>query len=636
MYFLNLSLAQFLAVFGTISATMVLLYLLGRTRRKQVVATLRFWVASEQPAVVHRRKRIQQPLSLILQLVSMLLLLLAIAQLRLGTPLATPRDHVLILDTSAWMSAGNGNHTLMDEAKQKARAYLKTIPASDRLMLVRADALTTPATAFESSTAKIEQAIARSTPGATALNLDQAFTFAQQEQTLDSGRAGEIVYVGPGRTAAESNLTSATPPKNLRVLNTTDSTENCGLRKIGVRRSAADPEVWDIYASVRNYGSAPKTLTLALRFGGAPAGARRFTVLPGAEREIAFAYQTRAAGLLEANLLPHDRFPDDDHAVLELPPLPSLNLIVYSNEPDLLRPTVTAIPRVHATFRRVEEYRPSTATELVILDRFRPPQPPAGDAIWIEPPPDASPIPIRAQLESVPFERWCSDNLLCAGLRTKDLQLAKTYVFESAPGDVKIGQVQAGAVIVARAVKHKTVVFGFHPAISDLRYELATPLLFGNILRWMAPELFLRSAVAAGSAGTVTMQLDADALPEDTRVLQQDGTPVPFTTRGRALRFFSGTPGTVRVLAGEHETVYSLTLPELWDSKWQAPAGTKHGLPLFRETAGISRDLWQVLALLGGLGLLLEWLLFGRAEGRMRRLAARPANLLGISIRKAS
>jgi hypothetical protein len=132
------------------------------------------------------------------------------------------------------------------------------------------------------------------------------------------------------------------------------------------------------------------------------------------------------------------------------------------------------------------------------------------------------------------------------------------------------------------------------------------------------------------------MQLDSDILPEGTRVLQQDGTPVPFTTRGRTLRFFSGTPGTVRVVAGERETVYSLTLPELWDSKWQAPAGTKHGLPVFRETAGVSRDLWQVLAVLGGLGLLLEWLLFGRAEGRMRRLAGRPAILRRISIRKAS
>jgi hypothetical protein len=359
-------------------------------------------------------------------------------------------------------------------------------------------------------------------------------------------------------------------------------------------------------------------------------------VPPGSEREIAFAYRTRAAGLLEANLLPHDRFPEDDYAVLELPALPSLNLTVYSNEPDLLRATVTSIPRVHATFRRVDEYRADAGQGLVILDRFRPPQAPTGDAIWIEPPADASPIPIRAQLEGVPFDHWCSDNALCAGLRTKDLQLANTYVFESAPDDVKIGQVRDGPVIVARSGKNKIVVFGFHPALSDLRYELATPLLFGNILRWMSPDLFRRSAVAAGSAGTVTMQLDTDIFPEDARVMQQDGTPVPFTTRGRTLRFFSGTPGTVRVLAAERETVYSLTLPELWDSKWEAPAGTKHGLPAFRETAGISRDLWQVLAVLGGLGLLAEWLLFGRAEGRMRRFTGRPAILRGSNIRKAS
>ena len=63
---------------------MVALYLLDRSRRRQMVATLRFWVAAEQPTVVTRRKRIQQPLSLMLQLISIALLLLAIAQLRLG------------------------------------------------------------------------------------------------------------------------------------------------------------------------------------------------------------------------------------------------------------------------------------------------------------------------------------------------------------------------------------------------------------------------------------------------------------------------------------------------------------------------------------------------------------------------
>jgi len=123
--------------------------------------------------------------------------------------------------------------------------------------------------------------------------------------------------------------------------------------------------------------------------------------------------------------------------------------------------------------------------------------------------------------------------------------------------------------------------------------------------------------------------------PEDVRVLEQDGTALPFTTRGQTLRFFSGTPGTVRVLAGDRETVDSLTLPEMWDAKWQAPAGVKRGLPVMRSAATISRDLWELLAVLGGLGLLVEWLLYGRAEGRMQRLTVRLA-VLRPKIRKAS
>ena len=39
------------------------------------------------------------------------LLLLAIAQLRLGTPAQAGRDHVVILETSAWMGARSGNRT---------------------------------------------------------------------------------------------------------------------------------------------------------------------------------------------------------------------------------------------------------------------------------------------------------------------------------------------------------------------------------------------------------------------------------------------------------------------------------------------------------------------------------------------
>jgi hypothetical protein len=151
MYFLNLGLGELLGLAGAISAGIVALYLLDRSKRRQVVATLRFWSAADVRTELKHRKRIQQPWSLLLQIISILLLLLALAGPHLGTDQDSGRDHVLILDTSAWMGARARQGTLMDEARASARSYLRSLPSRDRVMIVRADALATPATAFESN-----------------------------------------------------------------------------------------------------------------------------------------------------------------------------------------------------------------------------------------------------------------------------------------------------------------------------------------------------------------------------------------------------------------------------------------------------------------------------------------------------
>jgi hypothetical protein len=156
MFFVNLSFAEFLMLFTGISALVTTLYLLNRARRKQAVATLKFWVQAQAPIAARQRRRIQQPWSLLLQLLSLALLLLAIAQLRWGSPKLSSRDHVLILDTSSWMGAQSGKGTLLDEATAAARSYVHALPASDRVMLVRADGLATPATGLESDRKKLD------------------------------------------------------------------------------------------------------------------------------------------------------------------------------------------------------------------------------------------------------------------------------------------------------------------------------------------------------------------------------------------------------------------------------------------------------------------------------------------------
>jgi len=108
------------------------------------------------------------------------------------------------------------------------------------------------------------------------------------------------------------------------------------------------------------------------------------------------------------------------------------------------------------------------------------------------------------------------------------------------------------------------------------------------------------------------------------RVVQENGAPVPFTLHDRALHFFAGTPGTVRVLAGDKEYVYSLTLPQLGEKRWLPPADARRGIPRSSGVGDTSIELWQWLAMAGALGLLAEWFLYGRfGRGLARVLAMR-------------
>lgn len=651
MSFLNLGLGELIGLLGAISAGVVALYLLDRSKRKQLVATLRFWTAADVRTQLKHRRRIQQPWSLLLQLVSIALLLLALAGLRWGGGDESGRDHVVILDTSAWMGArartGNQPGTLMDEARASARAYIKALPSSDRVMLVRADALATPATAFESSRQIVDDAIRNSQAGASALNLDQAFQFASRAQKLQSHKTGEIVFVGAGRVA-ESEAVFTAIPSNARVLPVAASAENVGIRKIGLRRAPASPDSWDIFVAVKNYGTRARDLDLAIQFANVPAGSKHLTIKPGAEEQATFSYKTRVAGYLEARILyangAHDVFPQDDRAVIELPAQKPLRVLVYTSEPELLRPLIASNPQVEAVFQTPAQYQPTpdskNKADVIVLDRFAPSTRPTMDSIWLEPPAAGSPIPVRGGPAPARIERWRADTTLGTGLHTKDVQIESAETFTPAAGDIVVAEAKDGALIVARnaANSPKVVVVGFEPLRTSMKYELATPLLVANILRWMAPETFRRWEVQGGSVGTVNVAVEKGSDPSRIRVITEDQRTLPFTIEGNALRFFAGAPGTVRVLNDDRETVYSLTLPDVADSVWKPPAATKRGIPKASFVESSITDLWPWLATLGGLGLLIDWLMFGRSRAlRLRASGMTAKSTLSRSIwKKAS
>ena len=617
MFFLNLSLPEFLAILGSLSGVMVALYLLDRLRKRHTVATLRFFAAAEKPPVLKHRRKLQQPWSLLLQLLSLLLLLLAIAQLRLGSPARYSRDHVLIIDTSAWMAArGGGNVRLIDRARLAADNYVNALPPADRVMVVRADVLATPALLFETDRKKIHLAIDQTQPGVAPLNLEQALDFAAQAQRVQAQRPGEIVFVGAGRIPA-GQAARLNAPANFRLIAIDGPTEHVGLRKVSVHRAMDDPDVWEVFIAAKNYGAAPRSVPMTVAFGGSPVATHRFDLKPAAEDDMSFRFKTRAAGWLEARLATQDAFRQDSRAILELPRRGVLPVSVYSAEPDLLRPIFSAIPGVQASFLPVASYKPDAGGGIVLLDHFAPSSPPRGQSIWLEPPAAASPVPVESTQPNVKLNQWQADHPLASGLRAREIELASAEIFRPAPGDIVVARSDAGPLIVARSESPKMVVLGFHPVRSGMRYQLTTPLLFANIVRWMAPDAFRSWELTAGTVGTVDVDLESEIDPNSIRVQTEEGRPLPFTVQGKALRFFTGAPGVVRVLTGDRELVYSLTLPQPGDTAWK-PSNVKLGLPGRAPLGPSSRDLWHWLALAGAAGLLVDWILYGRIDRRMR------------------
>jgi len=628
VFFFNLSLFEFLGAFAAVSGVVVALYLLDRSKQKHIVGTFRFWRPAEMPTERQQRKKIQQPWSLLLQLLSLLLLLLAIAQLRWGTAETGARDHVLVLDTSAWMAARSANGVYMDQARAAALAWLAALPASDRVMVIRADGAASPATAFESKREVVRKAIAESQPGASALRLEGALRLAESVQRNHAVRAGEIVFAGAGRIPETENFALPVQAGRLRYLPVRGRVDNVGIRRIGVRRSRRDVEYWDVLVSVRNDAAGAKLVPLEVRYGGTAAAVRQLTMAPGTEQQVAFEYRTKSGGTFEARILLNDGFPADNRAILDLPADRQLLVTVVTNEPALLAPVLTANPRLRVVYQSPAEYAAPTEGVLV-LDRFTPPAVPTVPSLQIE-------ARGKSAVTQAKLTRWHNDSNLGLGLRSQDTVLDAAQVYATLPGDLVIAEVAAGPVMVARPGAVRTILLGFEPLRSAMKYELATPLLFANALRWLAPESFLRWELQASSVGTVSATVD-----EGTEVSVRDdkGQALPFTREGTSLRFFAGSPGTVKLTDGQRESVYSLTLPEVGETDWVWPGTVRRGVPRASSFGPSSRELWYGLAMLGALGLVMEWLWFGlgrRSLPGMRPSVAPAAGAGNAPLRKAS
>lgn len=613
MFLLNLSIAEFTTLLGALGGLVAALYLLDRTRRKRVVSTLRFWAPALTARETRRRKRVREPWSLILQLASLLLLLLAVAQLQFGSRERRGRDHVLLLDTSAWSGQSIGARTLLESEMEAAEKYWAALPSRDRILLVEADALSTPLTPFTSDRAILARSLHAARASFSSLNLEQALLFAQQAQNRSSGERGEIVYIGPGMISDQGIRAPDLP--NLRAILVTASREHTGISGLSARRNDGDQTAWEATVTVTNYGARRANARLRLRCAETSFAPRLLALAGGEQASAGFNFATNSGGPLVAEIEPGSDLDGDHRIALALPRPTTMRVAVFTKRPEKLKPLLPSNRQLDVKFFAPSEYRSNTAADLIVVDQTAAAVPPKAASIWIDPPREAAPFPLKAVVNDAQINTWHSESPLANGLRAHDTHLGRALVFETSSNDTVLASTIAGPVVIARGATgdHGALaVIGFDPLNGQSRFELTTPLLFANLLRWSLPEVFQPADVTAQRIGAITLPLDRDEPIENVSVLDQQGLPFPFLANRRSVQIFVSRPEILRVRSGQRQRLLSVIVPDVAASRWSLPPHTAVGLPAPSKLTSSATDLWKALALLGALGLLVEWILFGR------------------------
>ena len=625
MELLNLTLAELLAFVVPLSAAVIALYFYDRSRRRRVVSTLTFWPRRPAYPMTTRRRRLQQPWSLLLQLLAAIFILLAIADLRFSGASQTPRHHVVILEASAWMSAPAApgqTGTLLNLARNRASAFLDALPSGDPVLLIQGDANPMVVQGFTTNRTALRESLDSLQPNWTAANLADAIELAKSvlrlaatsssasDDLTASDAVGEIVYIGGGRVSPEvlgRVDTSGLP--FLRYIAVGEDVDDVGLTRVSAEREPADPKRWRVVAAVHNHSERPRSVRVEFEFERQPLGYKAVTIPPDRAQEVIFHLGTERAGALSAALAEEDGFAGNNRALLRLPPLRRRVVRFTTERESRWRPLLSAMPAVRAVFANAPN---APEPDLEVSDRT---SLAATAGLLIQPPRDTSPIPIARTVGRTRIAQWLSNHPIADGLHTQDLTLARTHVFAPEPGDIVVAETAEGPVIVARETDgRKTVVYGFDPLESQLANRLVTPLLFANTLRWFSPDLFLSRQVSAGSPGLIETPVDAES-EQDITVRSPETSNLPWSLTDGRLRFFMPTPGNVEVKTPFREAGWSLTLPELGTTRWEPPEGTLHGVPPPSAVAvGLGFPLWPWLTLLAVICWLVDWAYYGRVS----------------------
>ena len=618
MSFVNLTLDQFLFVAAAGAALILLLYLRGKRHHSIEVSSLQFWVPLAEKEEQRGARRIRNVWSLLLQLACFLALLAAIAWPEWKSQSTRVKQHILLIDTSAWTQQDNGHGQILEQEKTLVRRYVNTLPSRDQIMVTTVDSLVVIRTPFTKDRIKIERALSEVRPTLLALDMREVQDFARQSRSPSLTGNPEILYLGPRQTGqadgAATEAAESADGEAFRSYLVDAAPQHCGISRAGLARVDQSESLWQMIVALKNYGTEACHCRLEVALSGRDLPPRDEYLAPGQQAQAEYKFNSTRSELLTMSIAPGDSLAADQHVKLLLPGLVPTRIALYTYRPEEFRSLVEVVPNASVSLRKPEDYQSSPRDiDLMILDRLSPAAAPKIPVLWVTPPGENSSFALSREVAHPTAFQWNGEVTPARGLYAQDLPVPVADVYQLSAGDTPVLSVPAGPVVVVRSggtPAQRSAVLGFDPTSEKVRYQVTTPLLWMNLVQWLTANTLAPARIEVGAAGDAVIQPEQGISPGDIGIRSQAANPPLIFSNTRA-QFFAAQPAAVRYMDQGTEEERHLILPQLAVSSWSHANRRQDDSLSLNQAQFPQFESWRWLVLLGLAIACVEWHVFG-------------------------
>lgn len=486
-----------------LAGAIIVLYLLKMRRRDVRVPATFLW-----PPLIYeiRANALFQKLKfswlMVLQLLAVSLIILGLTRPQCREQGLGGEVTVLVLDSSASMSATDVSGSRFNQAKATALSVVNSVRSGDRVALIEAGP--TPRVVFplSSDAGKMRRALGSleatdaETDVGEALRLAATVTAKQQK--------ARIILLSDG---VFSEIQDFAPPKGTQLVfeKIGESRRNMAISALGVANSQRGRE---LFVGIKNYGLDPAKATLTLYADGKSYDSFELEVKPN-QTEGKTRVAPPKAKVIEARLEANDYLKADNYAVTLTDPGSSLKVLVVGKGNFFLERALSLDPRV--LLDKATSLPERGEWDVVVFDGVREEPTNARSVITFGAAGDTSPVRKTGSLTKPVFASVEPDPL------TKSVDLEGTYIDVAEKVEPKSdGKILATfkdgspAVVVSTTGIKRHIYVAFEPQLSDFPLQVGFPIFLSNALEFAVPKTMQSKELAVTAGRTFALPAPND------------------------------------------------------------------------------------------------------------------------------